>query len=158
MALYLAATGGLAIILAIVTIVDIKRMVIPDWANACLLLLGVVSQTVLFEADLVWVASSVLALGGLFWAVRYLHRRATGRIGLGMGDVKMAAAAGAWVGLGAIPSFLLFSSVSALLAALGLRVFKRAAARDRLPFGPFLAAGLLACWLTNTLPNTAISL
>ena len=48
------------------------------------------------------------------------YRRLRGRDGLGGGDAKLIAAAGAWCGLAALPLVVLGSALIGLLAALGL--------------------------------------
>lgn len=151
MTTYLAITLGLILVLTVITVIDVRHMIIPNSANVALLSLGLVAQVVVLKSDPGLALIGPLVLGGLFWMVRYFHSRVSGRIGLGLGDVKMAGAAGAWIGLSAIPSFLLFSSISALFAALSLRYFRAYSPDERIPFGPFLSLGLIASWFSNTL-------
>jgi leader peptidase (prepilin peptidase)/N-methyltransferase len=64
--------------------------------------------------------------------------------GLGLGDVKLLAASGIWIGLAGVPVQLLVGSCAALAAAGGLHLAGRTMTRQTsLPFGPFLALGLL---------------
>lgn len=149
---YLAITLGLILVLAVITVIDLRSMIIPNSANVVLLLLGLIAQILVLKNDPGLALIGPLVLGGLFWMVRHFHSQATGRIGLGLGDVKMAGAAGAWIGVSAIPSFLLFSSISALFAAVSLRHFRAYGPDQRIPFGPFLSLGLIASWFSNTLP------
>jgi len=93
------------------------------------------------------------ALGLLgFEAVSALAERAFGRPALGLGDAKLAALMGAWLG----PSGL---GVAVALAVLGgalvggtARILGRLAPNQPFPFGPFLAAGTLLVWLIGTQP------
>jgi leader peptidase (prepilin peptidase)/N-methyltransferase len=65
--------------------------------------------------------------------------------GLGLGDVKFLAAAGIWVGFPGIAMVILVAAVGALVAAGGLRLAGYTLTRQTsLPFGPFLAMGLLS--------------
>jgi len=82
---------------------------------------------------------------GLLAAVAWAYRRVRGREGLGLGDAKLLAVAGAWVGWQGLPLVLLAASLAALafVAALAMRR-GRFDWQAPLPFGPFLAAGL---WL-----------
>jgi leader peptidase (prepilin peptidase)/N-methyltransferase len=69
---------------------------------------------------------------------------------LGFGDVKLAAAAGAWTGLDGLPITLLLASGSALLAILVhgmLRPGERATPTTRIPFGSFLAPAIIVTWV-----------
>lgn len=152
MTTYLAITLGLILVLAVITVIDVRHMIIPNSANVALLSLGLIAQALVLKSDPRLMLVGPLVLGGLFWLVRHFHSQATGRLGLGLGDVKMAGAAGAWIGLTAIPSFLLFSSVSALFAAISLRLFRAYSPDQRIPFGPFLSLGLIVSWFSNTLP------
>jgi leader peptidase (prepilin peptidase) / N-methyltransferase len=70
------------------------------------------------------------------------------RPGLGFGDAKLLAAAGAWVGWQGLPSVVLIAAAGALLAVLagqigGLKIH----AQTKLPFGAFLCLGLWIVWL-----------
>ena len=79
-----------------------------------------------------------------------LYRKVRGRDGLGAGDAKLLAAAGAWVGASGLPQVILFAAVAGLVAAACLRLAGvRLGAASALPFGPFLA---LATWLVWLLP------
>jgi leader peptidase (prepilin peptidase)/N-methyltransferase len=75
----------------------------------------------------------------------WLFRTIRGREGLGLGDAKLLAAAGAWVGLGAIPTVVLLSALGALVGTVLLHRLLRQAAPiggTPLPFGPYLAAAI----------------
>jgi leader peptidase (prepilin peptidase) / N-methyltransferase len=70
------------------------------------------------------------------------------REGLGGGDAKLLAAAGAWVGAFALPQVILLAALSALVAAGILRLAGiRLTAQSALPFGPFLALATWVLWL-----------
>ena len=78
----------------------------------------------------------------------WLYRRWRGRDGLGLGDAKLLAASGAWLGLEGIAPTLLAASLSGLAAALIGHVAGRPiAAETRVPFGPFLAGATWLIWL-----------
>ena len=81
------------------------------------------------------------------------YRALRGRDGLGLGDVKLAAVAGAWLGLPA-----LFAAIElAALAAIGAYLFNAAIKRRPLkstaflPFGTFLAPAIWLGWLIEAL-------
>jgi leader peptidase (prepilin peptidase)/N-methyltransferase len=82
--------------------------------------------------------------------VALLYRKFRGRDGLGEGDAKLLAAAGAWVGASGLPQVVLIAELAGLVAAAGARLAGvRLSATSALPFGPFLA---LATWLVWLLP------
>jgi leader peptidase (prepilin peptidase) / N-methyltransferase len=88
-----------------------------------------------------------LAAGGAFMlAVGLSYRYFLRREGLGLGDVKMFAAAGAWVGLEGLPTVLFLASALGLLYALFFLRRRFADIRsEKAPFGVFLSVAL---WLT----------
>ena len=82
-----------------------------------------------------------------FQGLALAYRRLRGRDGLGGGDAKLIAAAGAWCGLAALPFVVLGSALLGLLAALGLALTGRTmTSTTRIPFGPCIA---LAFWLVG---------
>jgi leader peptidase (prepilin peptidase)/N-methyltransferase len=68
---------------------------------------------------------------------------ATRGAGLGLGDVKLAAAAGLYLGLGPSIAAVLGSFVIGSLVALPVLVLRKRGRREALPFGPFLVLALL---------------
>ena len=75
--------------------------------------------------------------------------------GLGLGDQKFAAAAGLWIGWEQITSMLLIASCSALIFVI-VRSAKgqKLDIAERLPFGPFLGLGTVACWSMTIVPGS----
>ena len=84
---------------------------------------------------------------GVLWVAAALYQRVRGKPGLGLGDAKLFAAAGAWLG----PLYLAPTMAAASAAALGY-VAIRARTRghqtinDKVPFGPFIAGAFFALW------------
>ena len=95
-------------------------------------------------------ALGYLALRGLAVAYRALR----GREGLGAGDAKLLAAAGAWVGIAALPHIVLGGALLGILLALALRLRGHAVTRaTAVPFGPGLCAALWLAWLYEAAPS-----
>lgn len=145
----LAALLPLPLTLA-VSLIDLRRRIIPDGLNLALLVLGVGCAALhgpAFAAAGASLAQAACAFL-LLWALRAAYARLRGRTGLGLGDVKFIAAATAWTGLASLPLLLLVASTSALAAlALAALAGRRVDRAFRLPFGPFLALGLhVALW------------
>ncbi|MFN0156074.1 MAG: prepilin peptidase, partial [Gaiella sp.] len=79
---------------------------------------------------------SALAAGGFYLLLALAYPA-----GLGMGDVKLAAFLGAWLGRDVVVALIL-GSFLALIPAVFLVATQGAKARKMgIPFGPFLAAG-----------------
>jgi leader peptidase (prepilin peptidase) / N-methyltransferase len=89
-------------------------------------------------------AAGYLSLQGLALAYRALR----GRDGLGAGDAKLLGAAGAWLGVAALPSLVFLAALTALVWAGVVMLFGRTmTATTALPFGPFLALAFWLLWL-----------
>jgi leader peptidase (prepilin peptidase) / N-methyltransferase len=85
-------------------------------------------------------------------AVGLLYSALRGREGLGQGDAKLLAGAGAWVGVWALPQVVLLAALAGLCAAACLRLAGvRLGAQSALPFGPFLAFAAWLVWLAPVL-------
>jgi leader peptidase (prepilin peptidase) / N-methyltransferase len=130
--------------------IDARHWVLPDPLTLPLVVAGLLAALLFDRAEL-----TIRALGAAlgYLALRVLadvYRRLRGRDGLGQGDAKLLAAAGAWVGAGGLPQVILIAALAGLFAAACLRLAGiRLGAFSALPFGPFLA---LATWLVWLLP------
>jgi leader peptidase (prepilin peptidase)/N-methyltransferase len=130
--------------------IDASCFVLPDVLTLPLVLagLGVTLATVPEAAfsHALGAAVGYLALRGIALGYRALR----GREGLGGGDAKLLAAAGAWLGAGALPPLVMIAAMTALacacLAAIAGRSMRSTTA---VPFGPFLAAAFWLLWLYN---------
>lgn len=82
--------------------------------------------------------------GGVLWAAARTYRAATGRDGMGGGDVKLLAMIGAFVGWNGVPVVLLVSTLTGSLWGVGLMALRKdVSLTTPLPFAPFLCAGAL---------------
>ena len=128
--------------------IDWRHTILPDALTLPLIVIGLAVAGVL-EPERLWdpLLGVVFGYAGL-WAVAWVYRRLRGREGLGLGDAKLLAAAGAWVGVTGLPSVLAGAAVAALAAAVGMMLAGRRLDRySALPFGPFLAAATWLVWL-----------
>jgi hypothetical protein len=89
------AAFGLALValVAAITAVDVDRRVIPDPLNVALAALGLAWQSLRHQAPPLQAALAAAAVFLFLWAIAAGFRRVRGVVGLGRGDVKMAAAA-----------------------------------------------------------------
>ena len=105
---------------------------------------------------------AILAAGGLILVIRLAYWIVRRQEGIGLGDAKLMAMLGAWLGLrGAIESFFLaafIASAAAILwlAVLAIRRKSSGWAQMPLPLGTFLCiAGLVEVFYPNWLLNPA---
>jgi leader peptidase (prepilin peptidase)/N-methyltransferase len=139
--------------------VDLRFMILPDVLTLPLIPAGIAVATLSSGTDATAHAIGAAVGGGVLFVFAESYRLLRGRDGLGLGDAKLFAAAGAWVGWSALPSVLLIAAASGLAAALVLAALRRrnggVAARPlaefALPFGPFLGVGLWLTWLYGPL-------
>jgi leader peptidase (prepilin peptidase)/N-methyltransferase len=83
--------------------------------------------------------------GGWLLSVRQIYKRFRRVEALGLGDVKLAAAGGVWVGAYGLPQLILLAVLISLAIAIGLKVADRKVnVATRIPFGPGLAAAIWA--------------
>jgi leader peptidase (prepilin peptidase)/N-methyltransferase len=127
--------------------IDWERMLLPDQLTLPLLLAGLGASWLRDPEALTGHASAAAAGYLAFRTVELLHRRLRGREGLGEGDAKLIAAAGAWLGLAALPTVVFLAALTGLAMAAGLRLAGRTPDGGALPFGPAICAAIWAVWL-----------
>jgi leader peptidase (prepilin peptidase)/N-methyltransferase len=137
---------ALAAVLGALALYDLRQGRLPDWLTLPLALAGLL---VAWRDGALGDAAAGAALGYAFFeGVALGYRRLRGREGLGGGDAKLAAAAGAWVGWQGLPSVVLLAATGALALALARR---RLGAAESIPFGAYLAPAILLVWLIGPL-------
>jgi leader peptidase (prepilin peptidase)/N-methyltransferase len=150
-----ALGAGLALVMLAICVIDARRFIIPDTLSATALGLALVNaalqdwQTALAGIEAAVLRGAVLAAS--FLAIRGVYYWIRGRQGIGLGDVKLAAVAGAWLEWTTIPIAIEMAALAAL-AAVALRQFARGRplrALGRLPFGLFLAPAIWLGWLLD---------
>jgi leader peptidase (prepilin peptidase) / N-methyltransferase len=148
-AAWLACTAILAITLATLSTIDLATFRLPDSLTLPLASGGLALPIIL--GDGTSLVDRVLAGAGAFIllaGIDSIYRRLRGRQGLGLGDAKLFAAAGSWLGAEPLSHVLLWATGSALaavaVAALGGGALTR---ETRIAFGPFLAFGFWMAWI-----------
>ena len=92
------------------------------------------------------------------WALNAAYRTLKNRNGIGMGDAKLLAALGAWLGWGALPSVLLIASITGLVGGIIWLKWRNFQLQQAFPFGPFLAiAGIIELLWPQLIPNLILS-
>ena len=128
--------------------IDANTFRLPDVLTLPLIVLGLAEAYWLEPDRLLSRTIAVVGGFGVLWLLATGYRLLRKREGLGLGDAKLIAAIGAWVGFEALPWVAVFGSVLAMVWALGLRLRGTRITRTlRIPFGPFLAAAGWGIWL-----------
>ncbi|MCK0068975.1 prepilin peptidase [Kordiimonas laminariae] len=134
--------------LYVLTLFDLHTMRLPNLLNGMLFLSGLLFiwflEPWLIEPHLIG------ALVGLMFPVllNLAYEAIRGKSGIGMGDAKLLAAAGMWLGWYNLPFVLLIASVVALLfAVIQIMLKTDVTLQSRIPFGPFICGGIWSVWL-----------
>ncbi len=130
--------------LVAVSWLDWRERVIPDGATVPLFFAGLLASP--FEPDPWARGCGGFVAMGCMWVTFKLVSAVKDLDAMAMGDVALAAALGAWVGLCATPAFLLLSCAAYLAYAVPLRM---RSGRVWVPMGPALSAGAMATILTG---------
>jgi len=139
------ASAVLAVGLLTLSYIDLRTGLLLDVLTLPLTALGLA-----FSA---WTGDWVLSLAGallgyaMIAGLAYYWRVRRGYEGIGLGDAKLLAAGGAWVGVLALPILLLIASSVGILAAIVVaRTTRSTSDRLAIPFGPSLALGTWIVW------------
>ncbi len=153
-----------AALLIVLTITDLRERILPDKVNffgfGLGLLLSLFTRPV--DGTALWLANhlftypppeAALSFGdaligagvasGLLWLVAEGYFRARGREGMGLGDVKMMAMAGAFLGLQRALLTILLGSLLGSIIGIAVIAIGRKGRDFELPFGTFLGAGAM---------------
>ncbi|MCU0838027.1 MAG: prepilin peptidase [Rhodospirillales bacterium] len=152
-------TSLLGWLLLTLAAIDRAHFILPDMLTLPLLGLGLAVAAVLAPDRLGDHAIGAAAGFAAFALIAAAYRRVRGREGLGLGDAKLLAAGGAWLGWQALPTVVAGAAGLALavalaaraLAALGGASAPPLAADQRLAFGPYLCAAIWLVWLYGPL-------
>jgi leader peptidase (prepilin peptidase)/N-methyltransferase len=147
----------LAALMLAIAITDSRRYIIPNELTAAAFALGLLrAGTVGPDADwfaMLWAALRAAAIVVPFLALMTGYRRWRGRDGLGLGDIKLAAVAGVWLGWATIFAVIEIATLSALAAYFVNGYFRKRPLKAMafMPFGLFLAPAIWIGWLIEAL-------
>lgn len=142
---------GLSSLLLVLSVIDWRIYIIPNGINLAIFLLGVV-RVATDPGNWLNYVIGMASVSAVFLLLHVL----TGGNGLGMGDVKLVAAAGLLLGWQNMLLAVLVGSISGALIH-SLRMSRGAG--NKLAFGPYLAAGIwLAAMVGQPLIRAYLSL
>jgi leader peptidase (prepilin peptidase)/N-methyltransferase len=147
----------LGMLMLAIAVSDAERYIIPNELTAAALALALLrAGTIGPDAGwpgLAWAVLRAAAMALPLLALMAGYRRWRGRDGLGLGDVKLAAVAGAWLGWTMMFAVLELAALTALAAYLLTAMLRRKKLKGTafLPFGTFLAPCIWLGWLTEAL-------
>ncbi len=140
----------IALLLPLV-LIDLDHLWLPESLCRWGLVLGVLVSSVagvsVLAAHLIAAVLALLLLEGL----SALAERLLGQPALGLGDAKLAALGGAWLGPEGIAAAMAIAITAGAVVGGTARLSGRLGPREPFPFGPFIALGIWLVWLTGPL-------
>jgi leader peptidase (prepilin peptidase)/N-methyltransferase len=129
---------GLAFVttLVAITLTDLERRIIPNKILLVATLVGVALVAATDPGSLPERAIAAAVAGGLLFAIALAYPR-----GMGLGDVKLAAVMGLYLGRSVAPALLIAFAAGSLVGVALIARHGAAARKRAVPFGPFLALG-----------------
>ena len=155
----------LAFSLIVVTFIDLEHMIIPNVITFPGILVGLlfnifltnwtVSKELVKYLDISsfgYLISEIPALnsiigiffgGGILLLIAYIYKIYRKRDGMGMGDVKLLAMLGAFLGVKGVAFIIFVSSLVGSIIGISLILYKKGDLKYAIPFGPFLSLAAL---------------
>ncbi len=121
-------------VLVVVSVTDLERRIVPNRVVVPALVVALVVQTIR-DPSPEWVVAS-LGAGGFYFLAALIYPA-----GIGMGDVKLAAFLGAWLGASVIVALFAGSMLALIPAVVIVALHGKAGRKVGIPFAPFLAGG-----------------
>ena len=149
----------LILVLVYLAYIDFQTFQLPD-----LITLPLIASGIFFNAlsSLRFVNLQQSSLGAILgyiclWGLNRLYRFLKKQEGIGMGDAKLLAGLGAWLGWSSLPALLFIASIAGLLGGLAWLKLNKQTIGSAFPFGPFLIfAGIIELLWPQLLQNILI--
>lgn len=129
------------VVLAVATFTDLRSRRIPNWLVLPFMVAGLTVPAWLFGWHGFWQSIEGFGLGAAVFGILSLVG------GMGMGDVKLVAAIGAWIGPKQLGLAMLMTAMAGGLIALGVAVVGRRQGNvwksQKIPYAPAIAIGTL---------------
>ncbi len=131
-------------LLIVCSVIDLKHMIIPDVISLPMILLT--PLVIYLHPELDWHSGlvGVVMGGGVLYGITWLYWLVRHEVGMGMGDVKLLAAIGGWLGYQSVlPTIFYGSILGSFIGISVLLINRKLTMKAKIPFGPFLAIGAL---------------
>jgi leader peptidase (prepilin peptidase)/N-methyltransferase len=124
--------------------IDLEHQILPNEITLPGIVVGFVASIFLPPG---WTSSLIgLLVGGLFpFLIAEVYARVRGREGMGMGDFKMLAMVGAFLGWPIVWLTLILSCLLGIVIGGGALMISKRGLATRIPFGTFIAVAALIC-------------
>jgi len=150
----------LILVLLYLAYFDLRTFRLPDIITLPLIFTGLLFNSLSnqgFASFQDSIIGATLGYTGL-WLLNALYRALKKQNGIGMGDAKLLAALGAWLGWQPLPGILFTASLTGLIGGIVWLVWNKQNHRAAFPFGPFLAiAGIIELLWPQTIQTLLLS-
>ena len=123
-------------VLLIVSFIDLAHMIIPDAVTLPGIVVGIAISSLPSSIGFANGVAGACLGGGIFFLIVSVYPA-----GMGVGDVKLIAMIGAFVGWQAVLATIILGAFCGAVSGLTLILLGLKGRRDPVPFGPFLAIG-----------------
>ena len=151
---------SLILVLVYLAYIDLRTFRLPDLFTLPLIFVGLCFNGF---SSLAFIDSQASILGALLgysllWLLNRLYRYIKKQDGIGMGDAKLLAALGAWLGWSALPGVLFLASVLGIVGGILWLKLNKKNQGSPFPFGPFLIfAGIIELLWPQLIQNLLLS-
>lgn len=133
-------------VLIALAFIDLDTFRLPDVLTLPLLGLGLLGAFLVQGDPTGWESVlSTLGAGGLFWIIARVYPQ-----GMGLGDVKLVAAMGAFLGFPSIFLAVFAGSLVGAITGIFLLLLGKKSFSQQIPFGPYLALGAILALFWGT--------
>jgi leader peptidase (prepilin peptidase)/N-methyltransferase len=129
--------------LVVITFIDLEHQIIPNVISIPGIPIGFLASFAL--SQITWIDSLLgIALGGgILYGVAWGYYLITKTEGMGMGDVKLLAMIGAFLGSKAVVVTVFVSAFVGSVVGVAIMLFTGKGRKYAIPYGPFLALGAI---------------
>ena len=138
--------------LVILLVTDLEHYIIPNEVTYILSILGIIISILGINPLLLHYLDSLMGgiiSGALLYLTSKIYFLVRKKEGMGMGDVKMIAMIGFWMGLPTTVIIIILSSMLGSLVGIGLILFRKMDHNQLIPFGSFLSLTTILLWIYN---------
>jgi len=140
----LPATFIFCAALIVITFIDLEHQIIPDVITLPGIPIFYLASVLIMKLSYLDALLGLLIGGGTLYLISFGYRFFTKREGMGMGDVKLLAMLGAFLGWKSLIFILFFSSFFGALVGVIIILLKKGNMKYAIPYGPFLSAAAVA--------------
>jgi leader peptidase (prepilin peptidase)/N-methyltransferase len=151
----LTLTLILFLALAVLVFFDLRYYRLPNILTYGLILLGLCYHAASNSESILDALLGTVLGYAIIYAVQLYTRLRTGKPGIGLGDAKLFAASGAWLGALNLPYVFLISSLAALMiVSINALILRSMPRRDlKIAFGPFICLAFWIGWCMDWRPG-----